>query len=82
MVLGPSEASGRASTLEWAIAKITSQAAAKFNLKDRGVIKEGAIADLAILSGTKAAHVLVGGQLAVQDGALKQVNNGKVLKRV
>lgn len=77
----PEGAAGRLSTIEWAIAKITSQAAIKFNLKDRGVIKEGAVADLTILDGVKAKHVLVGGEFAVQDGELKNVSNGKVLKR-
>lgn len=68
-------------SLEWAIAKITSAPAKKFNLKDRGVIREGAIADMVMLSDTKAVHVLVSGELAVYDGTLKNVSNGKVLKR-
>ena len=75
------ELAKKGGTFEWAIAKVTSGPAKKFNLKERGVIKEGAIADLVVLSDTKAAHVIVSGELAVHDGVLKNVSNGKILKR-
>lgn len=66
--------------MEWAIAKITSQAARYFNLKNRGIIKEGAIADIAMLGNGRAVHVIVGGRLAVKDGTFQGVSNGKVLR--
>lgn len=69
-------------TLEWAVEKITRKAAEKFNLKGRGVLAEGAIADVAVLSGSKAVHVFVGGRRVVSDGVFNEVFNGKVLKRV
>ena len=74
-------ASGGDKSLEWAINKITGKAAAQFNLKNRGVVKEGAIADIAVLRGARAVHVIVGGQLAVRDGAFQGTCNGKVLRR-
>ena len=77
----PSTGSGRACTLEWAIEKITRKAAEKFNLKDRGVLKEGMVADIAVLRGTKALHVFVGGKRAISEGIFGEVFNGKVLKR-
>lgn len=67
-------------SLEWAINKITLQAAQQFNLKNRGVIKEGAIADIAVLRDEQAVHVLVGGELAVRDGRFQGIQNGKVLR--
>lgn len=67
--------------LAWTIAKITSAPAKKFNLKGRGVIQEGAIADVVVLSDGKPAHVIVSGELAVYGGVLKNVSAGKVLKR-
>ncbi len=68
-------------SLEWAIAKVTSQAAAYLHLKNRGVIREGAIADIAILGNNRAVHVIVGGRLAVKDGTFQGICNGKVLRR-
>ena len=69
-------------SFEWAIKKVTSDAAILFNLQDRGIIKEGAIADLVVLSYNKAVHVFVGGKIVVQDGIAKDLFNGKVLRRV
>lgn len=78
-------------SLEWAVAKITSEPAKKFNLKDRGVIKEGAIADLVMMrpmipnaplgGDNKIVHVFVGGQLAVKDGETTGLRAGQVMRR-
>jgi N-acyl-D-aspartate/D-glutamate deacylase len=67
--------------LEWAIHKITGKPAALFNLKNRGIIKEGAIADIAILRDGQAVHVIVGGEVAVRDGRLQGTESGVVLRR-
>jgi N-acyl-D-amino-acid deacylase len=67
--------------IEWAIQKITGLAAKQFNLKNRGIIKEGAIADIAILGNDRAVHVLVGGKLVVKDGVFQGQHNGKILRR-
>ncbi len=68
-------------SLEGAVAKITGQPAAFFGLSDRGILKEGAVADIAVLNGSRAVHVLVGGKLAVRDGSLQGGLFGKVLRR-
>lgn len=67
-------------TLQWAIQKITQNAAKKFNLKDRGVIKEGAIADLVMFKDSKAVHVFVSGKQVVKDSALTGERAGVILK--
>jgi N-acyl-D-aspartate/D-glutamate deacylase len=67
--------------IEWAIQKITGLAAKQFNLKNRGIIKEGNIADVAMLGNNRAVHVIVGGKLVVRDGAFQGLYNGKVLRR-
>ena len=76
-----SAGSGQGKSKEWAINKITFKAAQQFNLKNRGVVKEGAIADIALLNGARAVHVIVGGKLAVKDGVYQGVCNGKILRR-
>lgn len=78
--------------LEWAINKMTGKPAGVFNLKDRGVIREGAIADVAILQkvapdskehkvGLRAIHALVAGEVALRDGVVQAARNGKIIKR-
>ncbi len=77
--------------LEWAINKITAKPAKILNFKDRGILKEGMVADLAVLQplllphskqgGFQPVHVIVGGELAVRDGIFQGVRNGKVLRR-
>jgi N-acyl-D-amino-acid deacylase len=69
-------------SLETAVQKLTSIPAHKFNLKKRGVIKEGSIADLTIFNkdgGIK--NVFINGKLAVKDGEFQNVLAGKVLRR-
>lgn len=67
--------------LEWAIHKFTGQAASVFKLADRGVLAEGAIADVVLLRGTQAVTVIVGGEIAVKDGAFQGVYNGGIIRR-
>jgi N-acyl-D-amino-acid deacylase len=68
-------------SLEAAVEKITAAPARLFGLKDRGIIREGAIADIAILSGSRAVHVLVRGNLAVRDGNFQGGLYGEILRR-
>ena len=67
--------------IEAAIKKLTSTPAQKFNLADRGVIKEEKIADLVLMKNSKISHVFVNGKLAVKDGSLENILAGKVLRR-
>ncbi len=74
--------------LDAAVRKITSAPAAMFGLKGRGLIKEGAIADLACFrtDGAKdePAEVLftvVNGFVAESDGVFKGSFPGKILRR-
>jgi len=67
-------------SLESAIMKLTSEPANFFGLKDRGVLKEGAIADIAVLNGNRAVHVLVRGKLAVRDGSFQGGLYGEILR--
>ncbi len=85
--------------LEWgeAVAKMTSRPAAKFGLQDRGVIEEGAWADLVIFDPEEIAdratydsphaapagirQVLVNGTPVVVDGVVTGELPGRVLRR-
>ena len=78
-------ASGAPLSLETAVAKLTSVPAARLGLRDRGVIREGAVADLVVFDPATVAdeatyvdpgappvgidHVIVNGRAAVLDGA-------------
>lgn len=84
-------------TLAEAVRKMTGLPAAVFGLADRGLIREGAIADLAIFdpnlvldtatyedprqSSAGIGHVVVGGAIAFANGQLAGPRNGQVLKR-
>jgi N-acyl-D-amino-acid deacylase len=84
-MLGPLVRDRRLFSLEEAVKKMTSFAAERFGLKDRGVIRPGAFADLAIFDPATIAdratfdnpqqlavgvnHVLVNGVAIVKDGA-------------
>lgn len=84
-------------SLPEAVQKMTSAVAERLRLRDRGVIREGAIADLvAIDAGSvidKATftdpaqppvgitHVVVNGTIAVRDGVQTTARPGKVLRR-
>lgn len=85
-------------TLEQAVMKMTSLPAEKIGLKDRGIIREGFCADLAIFDSDtitdKATfaephqyaegikYVLVNGQLVVDNGNPTGVRPGRILRRV
>ncbi len=78
-------------SLEWAVAKVTSEPAKLFNLKNRGVIKEGATADLVMMrpmvpnaplgGDNKIVNVFIGGQLVVKDGETTGLRVGQILRR-
>ena len=84
-------------SLEEAVKRLTSDPAERVGLRDRGVLRVGAFADMAILdsasiseSGTTfepnrlatgVRHVLVNGEPAVADGALTANRAGRVLRR-
>ena len=82
--------------LEFAIRSMTSLPASVFRMKDRGVIREGAVADLVIFDpaaiqdratyqnphqlATGASYVLVNGALAMDGGKGTGAREGKVLR--
>ena len=84
-------------TLEDAVRKITSLPAQRLGLKDRGVIKNGAFADLVIFNPDRVhdtasytepyaypmgiRHVIVNGTFVVRDGAHTGAIPGKVLRK-
>jgi N-acyl-D-amino-acid deacylase len=83
--------------LPTAVAKLTSVPAARLGLRDRGVIREGALADLVVLDPgtvtdiatydrpaqhpTGIPHVVVNGRLAVRDGIETGERAGRLLRR-
>ncbi len=83
--------------LEIAIAKLTSVPAARVGLRDRGVVREGAVADLVVFDPATSPtrrrtlepsrhpdgidHVIVNGGLAVEDGLETGVRAGRLLRR-
>ena len=87
----------RTVTLEEAIRSMTSLPASVFGLRDRGVIREGAAADVVIFDPAKVverstytdphqlaegmAWVLVNGEVVIADGKFTQALPGKVLRR-
>ena len=83
-------------SLEEAIRRMTSLAAQKFQLKDRGLLKEGYAADIVIFNeaevndkatfenphqySTGFKYVLVNGKLVLENGVQTGVRNGQSLK--
>jgi len=84
-------------SLEVAIAKLTSVPAARLGLRDRGVVREGALADLVVFDPATVAdqatyadparypggieHVIVNGRPAILDGAETGERPGRLLRR-
>ena len=84
-------------TVEQAVRKLTAQAAARLNLSDRGVLREGACADVVAFDpdtygdqGTLndpnrlargMAHVVVNGVAERQNGQITGDRNGHALRR-
>ncbi|MBU1239657.1 amidohydrolase family protein [Myxococcota bacterium] len=77
-------------SLESAVAKMTSVPARRLGLTDRGVIREGAIADLALfgpdfhLPRSESEHtglrfLFVGGAMKVADGEYRDIRSGSLL---
>ncbi|MCX6319176.1 MAG: D-aminoacylase [Bacteroidetes bacterium] len=83
-------------SLEEAVRRMTSLPAQKFQLKDRGILKEGMAADILVFDENKVKDVstfsdphhyatgfqfvVVNGQLTVDNGVHTGVRNGKALK--
>jgi N-acyl-D-amino-acid deacylase len=84
-------------TLEDAIRRMTTLPARTFNLRDRGILREGAAADIVIFDPARVQdkatfeephqysegfdYVLVNGQVAVEDGKLTETRAGKPILR-
>ena len=83
-------------SLETAVAKLTSVPAARLGLRDRGVVRDGAMADLVVVDPTTVAdvatyeqparhpvgieHVVVNGRLAIRDGIETGDRPGRLLR--
>ena len=96
-VLGHYVRDERVLTLEQAVHKMTGMPAARLGLKDRGVLREGAAADVVVFDAARIAdratfdaphqyaagidHVIVNGVPAVSGGKFLDVRPGRVLKR-
>jgi N-acyl-D-aspartate/D-glutamate deacylase len=84
-------------TVETAIEKMTSVPAARLGLRDRGVLREGAYADIVVLDPATVAdvatyeeptrhpigieHVVVNGRVAIDAGAETDARSGRLLRR-
>jgi len=96
-VIGHYAREGGLMTIEEAIHRMTAMPAEKFHLHDRGVIREGAFADLVIFDAkeildtatysdprrypTGISHVFVNGTAVVRDGAHVGARPGRALRR-
>jgi len=66
--------------LERALVKCTSLPAKKYNIKKRGQIEEGYYADIVIFKDGRLSDVIINGQLAMEDGKVKKILAGSILK--
>jgi N-acyl-D-amino-acid deacylase len=96
-VIGHYAREGGLMTLEEAVHRMTGMPAEKFLLRDRGVIREGAFADLVIFDAKEIidtatysdprrypagiSHVLVNGNAVVRDGAHIGARPGRAIRR-
>ena len=96
-VIGHYAREGGVMSLEAAIHRMTGMAAEKFHLRDRGVIREGAFADLVIFDAEEIvdtatysdprrypagiSHVFVNGSAVVREGAHIGARPGRALRR-
>jgi N-acyl-D-amino-acid deacylase len=96
-VLGKYVREEKVISMEEAIRRMTSLAAQKFNLKDRGLLKEGMAADIVVFSENEikdkstfenphalsegCKFVLVNGELVLEDGSHKGTRSGKALRK-
>jgi N-acyl-D-amino-acid deacylase len=96
-VLGHYSREEKLFTLETAIHKMTGLSAATFNLKDRGVVREGAYADLVLFDAAEIAdaatfdepmqkargisHVFVNGSIGYTNGEVTDAGAGQVVER-
>ena len=97
LVLGEYVRDERLLPLQTAVAKLTSVPAARIGLRDRGVVREGAFADLVVFDPSRVAdlatyaspavhpagipHVLVNGVAAVLDGRETGERPGRLLRK-
>ena len=95
-VLGQFVRDDRILSLETAVAKLTSVPAARLGLRDRGVVREGAVADLVVVDPATVAdrasyeaptihpagieHVVVNGRVAIRDGVETGERAGRLLR--
>ena len=95
-VLGQYVRERRVMSLEEAVRKMTSACALRLGIRDRGLIREGMIADLAVWDdatieahssyerplerATGVSYVLVGGELVLDDGRHTGTTPGRALK--
>ncbi|MEE8362577.1 MAG: amidohydrolase family protein, partial [Dehalococcoidia bacterium] len=84
-------------SLETAVHKMTGMPAARLGLRDRGVLREGAVADVVVFDPETVidratyenphrypagvSHVLVGGEAVIEDGRHTNARPGRVLRR-
>jgi N-acyl-D-aspartate/D-glutamate deacylase len=84
-------------SLEDAVRRMTSFPANRLGIKDRGIIREGCFADLVLFDPDKVIdratyedprqfaegihYVIVNGQVLVENGNLKAIRPGRVLKK-